>query len=112
MSSKRVVEPEDDLCAVCGQRCPEPDQPSWIFVEVTRYSSDGRVGWTSEGFCCQEHAAQCLAASLPPFEPVTLHSRSVRDRLEDVGFMAFFGVLALLMCVGIFTIGNWLGVYR
>ena len=112
VSAKQEVEPEDDRCPVCGQLWTEPDQPSWFFVEVTRYSSDGRPGWTSEGFCSQAHAAQWLAASLPPFEPVTYNPRTARDRLEDLGLMALFGVPAVLTCVGIFAIFNWLGPYR
>jgi len=112
MSAKQVVEPEDDRCPVCGQLWTEPDQSSWIFVEVTRCSSDGRPGGTSEAFCSQAHAAQWLAASLPPFEPMTVNRRTVRDRLEDVGLMALFGVPAVLACVGIVAIGDWLGLYR
>jgi len=104
-------EQEHVRCPVCAQLWTEEDQSTWVFLEVTRYTSDARPGWTHEGFCSQAHAADWLAQPLPPFEPVTSTPRSARDRLEEVSLMALFGVPAVLACVGLVAIGNWLGLY-
>ena len=98
-------------CAVCQRVWTEAEQENWVFLEVTRYTSDGRPGWTPGGFCSQEHAATSMAQPLPAFEPVTYLPRTAHDRLTDFGLMALFGIPAILACVGLVAIGGWLGFY-
>ncbi len=105
------AEQEDDRCPVCQRLWTKEDQAAWIFVEVTRYTTDGRPGWTAEGFCSQAHAAAWLAESLPPFDPVTYSPRSLRDRVGDLALLLLFAVPALLACIGVVAIGGWLGLY-
>lgn len=108
---KAEAEQEDDRCPICQRLWTEQDQADWIFLEITRYSPDGRPGWDTEGFCSQSHAAEWLARALPPFEPVTYMPRTLRDRVEDLGLLVLFLIPAVLACVGIFAIGDWLGLY-
>jgi hypothetical protein len=112
VSAHAEAEQEDDRCPVCDRLWTEEDQATWLFLEVTRYTSDGRPGWDSESFCSQSHAAQWLAAPLPPFDPVTEYHGTARDRLAELGFLALFAVLVAVMCVGFFAISDWLGLYR
>lgn len=37
--------------------------------------------------------------------------RTTRDRLGDAGLTAMFGVPAVLACVGLVAIWQWLGLY-
>lgn len=100
------------LCALCGQRWSDVDGGAgWLNLEVTR--SDGRDTLDSfdEDFCSQAHAAEWLAQPLPPVEPAPVMPRTARSRFADVGLMALFAVPAVLACVGVFAIGNWLGLY-
>jgi hypothetical protein len=111
VSAREEPTEEYERCPVCGLLFSEQDRATWLFLEVTRYTTDGRPGWTSGSFCSQTHAAEWLAQSLPPYEPVTIMPRTTRDRLGDLGLMAMFGVPAVLACVGMIAIGKWLGLY-
>ena len=112
MAADHEVAQEHDRCPVCGRPSSESEQDAWIFLEVTRYAQDGRPGWTSESFCSQAHAAEWLGVSLPPLEPVTFSSPTARDRLQDLGAMVLLGLPIILAGVGIYAIGDWLGVYE
>jgi hypothetical protein len=37
--------------------------------------------------------------------------RTARDRVTDFWVMALFAIPAALACVGIYAIGDWLGIY-
>lgn len=111
MTDSEDAEPENDRCPVCQRLWTEEDKATWLFLEITRYTPDGRPGWDSEGFCSQAHAAKWLTHPLPPFQPVTYMPRKMQDRLVDVGLVALFAVPAVLACVGLVAIGMWAGIY-
>jgi hypothetical protein len=98
-------------CPVCDLLVQEAERETWLFVEITRYTSAGLPGWTYRGFCSQAHASQWLAQPLPVFEPVTVMPRTAKDRLSDIGLMAMFAIPALLAMVGIVAILAWAGLF-
>jgi len=102
---------EDDRCPICGRLWTKAEQATWLFLEATRYTADGRPGWTSESFCSRAHAAEWLAQPLPPLEPVTFIPRTARDRMGDLGLVALIAVPAVLAFIGLVAIGNWVGLY-
>lgn len=99
-------------CALCGRKWSEVDGGTgWLNLEVTRGDGNDGLDYLSEDFCTQEHASRWLERPLPPVQPMQLMPLTIRDRLVDLGLMAFFVIPALLACVGIYAIGEWLGIY-
>ena len=105
-----TVDPADASdCAVCGRPWTDVDDGAdWLHLEVTRHDELNRLDFLDADFCSQEHAAEWLRRPLPAPASDRLHTVTSRDRLVDMGFALFIGLVFALAGLGLWTTGRLL----